>query len=71
MGNIELRMGQELTFCHVQVLERYIFDEKKKYLFFPSAIAQSFLKKKIVKISCFISEMRKRRGKVDILMFMS
>lgn len=63
-------MGQELTFCHVQVLERYIFDEKKMFVFSFSNRTK-FSERKTVKISCFISEMRKRRGKVDILMFMS
>lgn len=40
MGNIERRVEQKRTFCHLKVLDRYIFDESSLVV---QAIAQCFL----------------------------
>lgn len=46
MGKIEGRFEQEQTFCHLKVLDRYIFNEN---ILLVQTIAQCFLKENELK----------------------
>lgn len=54
MGNIERRFEKERTFCHLQVLDRYIFGENVLVV---QAIANVFLKKHCFKTGRFMQNM--------------